>query len=53
MGDLSLSLRSLTQSDQKSQDDQVSAKGLGGEEEDRVVVLRFGIPSQTATKAKE
>jgi len=53
MGDLSLSLRSLTQSDQKSQDDQVSAKGLGGEEEDRVVVLRFGIPSQTATNAKE
>ena len=53
MGDLSLSLRSLTQSDQRSQDDQVSAKGLGGEEEDRVVVLRFGIPSQTATNAKE
>lgn len=53
MGDLSLSLRSLTQSDQISQDEQVSAKGLGADEEDRVVVLRFGIPSQTAPNAKE
>lgn len=53
MGDLSLSLRSLTSSDQPSPDEQVSAKGLGGEEEDRVTVLRFGIPSQTAPNSKE
>lgn len=53
MGDLSLSLRSLQHSDKPQTEDEVNAKGLGGEEEDRVVVLRFGIPSQTATNAKE
>lgn len=53
MGDLSLSLRSLTQSDQANQDENVRAKGFGGDDEDRVVVLRFGIPSQMSPNAKE
>jgi hypothetical protein len=53
MGDLSLSLRSLTSSDKASPDDEMIAKRLGGEAEDRITVLRFGIPSQTATNAKE
>jgi pilus assembly protein CpaB len=53
MGDLSLTLRSLTQSDGTSQNEDVSAKGLGGDDENRVSVLRFGIPSQTAPNSKE
>jgi pilus assembly protein CpaB len=53
MGDLSLSLRSLSQGDGAAQDDNASAKGLGGDDENRVSVLRFGIPSQTAPNAKE
>jgi pilus assembly protein CpaB len=52
MGDLSLSLRSLSQGDQNAKDD-MSAKGLGGDDEESVSVLRFGIPSQTAPNSKE
>lgn len=53
MGDLSLSLRSLQPSDGKTPDEDVSAKGLGGDDGDRVVVLRYGIPSQAAANSKE
>lgn len=53
MGDLSLTLRSLTQGDAASKEDNINAKGLGGDDEDRVSVLRFGIPSQMAPNSKE
>jgi pilus assembly protein CpaB len=53
MGDLSLSLRSLTSSDQPSEDDEALAKALGGEEEGYVRVLRYGISSETAPNAQE
>jgi pilus assembly protein CpaB len=49
MGDLSLSLRSLSQSDKPADDDNV--KGFGDEDEGRVSVLRYGIPSDAAAKA--
>ena len=54
MGDLSLSLRSLAKPDAAVQAvDEKPQKGFGNEDDDRIVVHRFGIPSQTATSAKE
>jgi pilus assembly protein CpaB len=53
MGDLSLSLRSLTQSDRANPDDEVTAEAFGTGEDSRVSVVRFGIPSQVAAQAQE
>lgn len=53
MGDLSLSLRSLSKPDGTVQDDQARAKGLGNEEDERIVMLRWGIPATSALSAKE
>lgn len=52
MGDLSLSLRSLTKAEHPEQDD-AKGKGFGNEDNDRIVVLRFGIPGQISPSAKE
>jgi hypothetical protein len=51
MGDLSLSLRSLTNSDQPSDDEEI--KGLGEDNTSQVSILRFGIPSQATPSSKE
>ncbi len=52
MGDLSLSLRSLTQADQNS--DETNAKGFGMGDGDGIAVLRYGIPGEaTASTASE
>jgi pilus assembly protein CpaB len=53
MGDLSLSLRSLTQSDKANPDEEVSANGFGTDDDQRVSILRFGIPSQVTAQAQE
>ena len=53
MGDLSLSLRSLTNSDQPGEDEQVSMKGFGNDDSDQISVLRFGIPSNAAPRGQE
>ena len=53
MGDLSLSLRSLSRADQHTDDSNERPKGFGGDEDERLVVLRYGIPSHTAPTAKE
>ena len=53
VGDLSLSLRSLAKPEQTSQDDEQKSNGFGGDDDRRIVVLRFGIPSQTAPSARE
>ncbi len=50
MGDLSLSLRSLAQSDAS---DDKNSDGFGSGEDDRIVVLRFGIRGQATPSAKE
>jgi len=54
MGDLSLSLRSLTKSDQPTEGE-AHAKGFGGDNGEQISILRWGIPSQTqsAMSAKE
>ncbi len=51
MGDLSLSLRSLTNSDQPSDEDEI--KGLNNEDSSQISVLRFGVPSQATPTSKE
>jgi pilus assembly protein CpaB len=51
MGDLSLSLRSLTNSDQPSDDDEI--KSLGEDDTSQVSILRFGVPSQATPSSKE
>ncbi|MFM9865092.1 MAG: Flp pilus assembly protein CpaB [Micropepsaceae bacterium] len=51
MGDLSLSLRSLTSSDQPSDDETI--KGLNDDDNSQISVMRFGIPSQTAPTSNE
>lgn len=53
MGDLSLSLRSLSQSDKPSEDGAARPKGFGNDDEETIFVLRFGIPSHAASAAKE
>ncbi len=53
MGDLSLSLRSLAQSDKPGDDSTARPKGFGNDDDERIVVLRFGIPSHAAPTAKE
>jgi pilus assembly protein CpaB len=50
MGDLSLSLRSLTQSDNPGDED---SSAFGSGDDDRIVVLRFGIRGQATPSAKE
>ena len=52
MGDLSLSLRSLSQSD-KPADDGARQKGFGNDDDQRISILRYGIPGHTAVIAKE
>jgi len=47
MGDLSLSLRSLTKADVVGEEGQKSPKGLGDDEGQSVVMLRWGIPGQS------
>ncbi len=49
MGDLSLSLRSLTSSDQPSDDEDLS-KAFGEDSGQQVVVLRYGMPSTAASQ---
>jgi pilus assembly protein CpaB len=51
MGDLSLSLRSLTSSDQPSDDEVI--KGFGDDDNSQISVLRFGIPSQASPTSQE
>ena len=51
MGDLSLSLRSLAQSDKPSDTEPV--KGFGNDDDDFVSILRFGIPGHAASKASD
>lgn len=53
MGDLSLSLRSLTSSDKASEDEEEAMKGFGNDGEGRVHVLRFGMSSQTQPSGNE
>jgi pilus assembly protein CpaB len=52
MGDLSLSLRSLTNSDQPSDDEEIKAFGED-DGQGQVTILRYGIPSQTAAASRE
>lgn len=51
MGDLSLSLRSLSQSDAPSDDDESS--NFGEDNDEQVVILRYGIPGQASPAAQE
>ncbi len=51
MGDLSLSLRSLTSSDQPS--DEETVKGFGDDDNSQISVLRFGIPSQSSPSSSQ
>jgi pilus assembly protein CpaB len=52
VGDLSLSLRSLTNSDQAPDEDE-EANAFGAENEGRVAVYRFGIPAEVAPSANQ
>lgn len=52
MGDLSLSLRSLTNSDQPTDDEEIKAFG-GDDDGSQVSILRFGVPSQATPASKE
>lgn len=47
MGDLSLSLRSLTNSDQAADEDEMPK--FGDESQARVIMYRFGMPGETST----
>jgi pilus assembly protein CpaB len=51
MGDLSLSLRSLTQSDAPSDEDQTAS--FGDKSSEQVVIMRFAIPGQVAPQSQE
>jgi pilus assembly protein CpaB len=51
MGDLSLTLRSLSRSD-KPETDGAKPRGFGDDDDQRVTVLRYGIPSQTAATSE-
>lgn len=51
MGDLSLSLRSLTQSDKPTDEDESSK--FGEDTNNQVTIMRFAIPGQVAPKTQE
>jgi pilus assembly protein CpaB len=53
MGDLSLALRSLTQSDKPSDEDQSDAFGKKDKNQQSLAIIRFGIPSQANTQNQE
>lgn len=51
MGDLSLSLRSLSKAEAATSEDEKKRKGFGDDDGDQVVFHRFGIPNQVSTSA--
>ena len=51
MGDLSLSLRSLTNSDQPTDDEEI--KAFGDDDGSQVSILRYGVPSQATPTSQE
>lgn len=53
MGDLSLSLRSLSKSEGKNAADEASADPFGNGGEDSVTVLRYGMPGKTSASSSE
>ena len=53
MGDLSLSLRSLSKSDTPSASDEALAKMFNSDNDDSVTVLRYGMPGKTTASSSE
>lgn len=53
MGDLSLSLRSLTKADSPAEENQKAPKGFGDDDNQSIVMLRWGIPARSTVSDKE